>query len=53
MSLRLHSLKDLIVSLGLQAVEFANYVLPMLGAFVAIGIFNGCRRIYHYNEPLS
>lgn len=33
--------KDLIVSLGLQAVEFANYVLPMLGAFVAIGILTG------------
>lgn len=33
--------KDLINSLGLQAVEFENYALIMLGAFVAIGILTG------------
>lgn len=33
--------KDLITSLGLQAVNFADYSLAMLGAFVAIGILTG------------
>ncbi len=32
---------ELIKSLGLQAVEFSKYALPMLGAFVAIGILTG------------
>ncbi len=32
---------DLISSLGLTALEFANYALPMLGIFIAIGIVSG------------
>ncbi len=33
--------KDLIDSLGLEALSFMDYALPMLGAFVAIGILTG------------
>ncbi len=33
--------KDLIDSLGLKALQFIDYALPMLGAFVAIGIISG------------
>ena len=33
--------KDLIDSLGLKALHFVDYALPMLGAFVAIGIISG------------
>lgn len=33
--------KDLIDSLGLKALQFVDYALPMLGAFVAIGIISG------------
>lgn len=33
--------KELIDSLGLKALEFMNYALPMLGIFVAIGIISG------------
>lgn len=32
---------DLIESLGLKALAFADYALPMLGIFVAIGIISG------------
>lgn len=32
---------DLISSLGLEALKFANYALPMLGAFIGIGIVTG------------
>ena len=32
---------DLIESLGLKALAFADYALPMLGIFVAIGIVSG------------
>ncbi|MDE6658776.1 MAG: permease-like cell division protein FtsX [Eubacterium sp.] len=32
---------DLITSLGLEAVSFRDYVIPMLVAFVAIGILTG------------
>lgn len=32
---------DLLISLGLDALQFANYALPMLGIFVAIGIVTG------------
>ncbi|MCD7797317.1 MAG: permease-like cell division protein FtsX [Clostridiales bacterium] len=32
---------DLISSLGFTALEFANYALPMLGIFIAIGIVSG------------
>ena len=33
--------KDLIDSLGLEALSFANYSVPMLGAFIAIGMITG------------
>ena len=32
---------DLISSLGLEALKFSNYALPMLGIFIAIGIVTG------------
>lgn len=32
---------DLISSLGLEALKFSNYALPMLGIFIAIGIITG------------
>lgn len=32
---------DLLASLGLDALNFADYALPMLGTFVAIGIVTG------------
>lgn len=32
---------ELLMSLGLEALSFANYALPMLGAFVVIGIVTG------------
>ena len=32
---------DLISSLGLDALKFSNYALPMLGIFIAIGIVTG------------
>ena len=32
---------DLLMSLGLEALTFTNYALPMLGAFVVIGIVTG------------
>lgn len=32
---------DLISSLGLEALKFSNYSLPMLGIFIAIGIVTG------------
>ncbi|MDE6723578.1 MAG: permease-like cell division protein FtsX [Eubacterium sp.] len=37
----INQFSDLIKSLGLQAVDFSNYALPMLGAFIGIGILTG------------
>lgn len=39
--LAIKEFKDLIESLGLKALTFADYALPMLGIFVAIGIVSG------------
>ncbi|MDD6728725.1 MAG: permease-like cell division protein FtsX [Eubacteriales bacterium] len=33
--------KDLIESLGLKALAFADYALPMLGIFIAVGVISG------------
>ena len=37
----INQFSDLINSLGLQAVDFTNYAITMLGAFIAIGILTG------------
>ena len=37
----INQFSDLLISLGLEALKFADYALPMLGAFVLIGIITG------------
>lgn len=37
----INQFRDLLISLGLEALKFADYALPMLGAFVLIGIITG------------
>lgn len=37
----INQFSDLLTSLGLEALKFADYALPMLGAFVLIGIITG------------
>lgn len=37
----IHQFSDLLTSLQLDALNFADYALPMLGIFVAIGIITG------------
>ncbi|MGN1328390.1 MAG: permease-like cell division protein FtsX [Eubacterium sp.] len=39
--LAINEFTDLIESLGLKALAFADYALPMLGIFIAIGIVSG------------
>lgn len=37
----INQFSDLLISIGLEALKFADYALPMLGAFVLIGIITG------------
>lgn len=37
----INQFSDLLISLGLEALKFEDYALPMLGAFVLIGIITG------------